>query len=437
MQLTREHSRCLSVAASFALLYAVMLFFCFHSPYAADDFCQQPVGLFDFKETWRAQWWQYLHFNSRLIAHLFDSFVLLRSEWVHIVCTPLAFIALVFSMEVLIWGKSWKQALRWWHPLLLFSLVWIFTPAFGQSFLWRTGAANYGYTTVAALLFLIPFRFVLDAPGWKPGRLLFVLLALDALCAGWSNENLGIVSAIGAGLALALVKKKHGVLPRWAFFLFCVCLAGWIVLILSPGNYARLALPAFDAYRDLTPYAKIQNYLTFRVRYEREIFYPLSGIVLVALLWNWHAKRWNVPFVCALGYFLLAQLSLGALLFSPVFAARSVSAASVFSSCACAAILLTQLHVRLIKYGVILVIVAYCAMSVGKNMALFLHQSAVAAQRRHAVQTSQTPVFERYYPSNSKYFYPNSLEDADTDWVNSCMRRAYNVREITLVPTKQ
>lgn len=157
-----------------------MYFFCPHSPLTADDFCQMGTVPFNAKKTFLGRWWQYIHFNSRLPAHLLDSFVLLRAEWIHTILSHLAFIGSIFTILILAWGEQWKQHTRWYHPLCTFAILWIFTPAFGQAYLWRTGSANYCYTTFISLLCLVPFRLLLDMPEWRPARpVLFPLLGVS------------------------------------------------------------------------------------------------------------------------------------------------------------------------------------------------------------------------------------------------------------------
>ena len=71
----------------------------------------------------------------------------------------------------------------------VFALLWVVTPAFGESFLWLVGSCNYLFGILFILAALLPVTKALDsdfAPmaGWKT-----VLYFLLCLLAGWTNEN--------------------------------------------------------------------------------------------------------------------------------------------------------------------------------------------------------------------------------------------------------
>lgn len=415
------------ILLSYTLLYCIMAIFCYLSPYAADDFGFDTHAL-GLKETFLMQWKLYIGWNGRILSNLFNSIVLLHAPWVHVVLTPFAFIGILFAMELLIWGKSWKNSIRWWHSILLFSLIWKFTPAFGQAFLWRTGAATYCYTALCALIFLIPFRLLLDDPHWKPSKKLLCVLAGISIWAGWSNENLGMVNVIAASVILIYVYRSFAAIPRWAIFLLSLCLLGWIALVIAPGNYARLASNECDYYRSISIFKKIVDFIIFMGSNE-VLFLPLSLIVLCSLIWNTITKQT----LYALFYFFLAQLSICPFLFSPVPANRSLTATSIFICLASATILITDNSGRKV-FKMLLIILFVCigSLSVVRNVHFFIKQNSIVMQRKQAIQESLTPIFKSYYKSSGKYFFPNSLDDVDAKAVQGSMKRHHRFDKIIL-----
>lgn len=73
-----------------------------------------------------------------------------------------------------------------------------------------------------------------------------------------------------------------------------------------------------------------------------------------------------------------------------------------------------------------------CAYSSIENCFLFIKQYEIVMQRKEATKNSTEPVFNKYYSSSGKYFFPNSLDDMDVDWVAGCFRRHHKVTKVTL-----
>ena len=200
----------------------VMAFFCWLSPREADDIIYaaglsmpsltsvgQPVSATappsSLADLLRLQWQEYLQWNGRFIGQFLARCLLLAPDWLHAVLTPLVHTALLFFSLLLLWGKRWRKRLVPWQIILLGGLLWFMLPAFGSAFFWRTGTANYGYTLLLAVLFLLPYRFWLDGSLSRlPGEAAFLLAGL---LAGWSNESLGMLLILLA-LGACVVQKK-------------------------------------------------------------------------------------------------------------------------------------------------------------------------------------------------------------------------------------
>lgn len=414
---------------AYLLIYLIMCFFCSHSPLTADDFCQM-VNPFDAKTALYRQWRQYIGINSRFPSHLFNSVILLRAEWVHCFLTPLVFTGLIFVIQILIWGKDWKQCVRWYYPLCTFAALWIFTPAFGQAFFWRTGSSDYCYTTFISMVYLIPFRLLLDDTDWRPRKPLLLLLLVLSFFAGWSNENLGITNVLGSGIFLFYLYKKERKIFGWAIALVGICLIGWLVLIFSPGNYGRLNLPAFANYRNLSLYMKLTNFLTYLFNNEIH-FLLLSCIASLGFLYCIFRRNYGIQFFTAAVYYVLFQLSMCAFLFSPLPAYRALTASTVFL-CISSISFLSLFKISIIRKSIAGILILYCAYSVTQNSILFLKQYEIVTQRKEAIRGSAEPVFDKYYESSGKYFFPNSLKDIDAGWVGNCLRSQYKLKKITL-----
>jgi len=73
---------------------------------------------------------------------------------------------------------------------VLFGAVWVFTPDFGQVFLWLDGACNYGWSCTLGLLFLLPyFKKALGKDNTVYGPMFWVLWMLPGVFIGGYLEN--------------------------------------------------------------------------------------------------------------------------------------------------------------------------------------------------------------------------------------------------------
>ena len=180
----------------------------------------------------------YTHVNGRLPVHFFAHFFLWVGKGAFNAVNTLVFAGLVTLIYFHAYGT-----LREFRPygwLAVFLGLWILTPAFGESFLWVTGASNYLYGMILILLYLIPFRRLLDAEQ-PANRLRYAPLALlGGVLAGWTNENTsGALTVVLICLFIwRLVERKPAPLWCWAGLLGAVI--GLALMVLAPGELSRL-----------------------------------------------------------------------------------------------------------------------------------------------------------------------------------------------------
>ncbi|MCR4935016.1 MAG: DUF6056 family protein [Oscillospiraceae bacterium] len=183
----------------------------------------------------------YQRVNGRLPVHfLAHLFLWLGKDWFNAINT-LAFGGLVTLIAYHACGAL--RQLRPWLWLTAFGGLWLLTPAFGESFLWLTGAANYLYGVGLILLYLIPFRRLAETEAQaRPRRPGFAALAalVGGVLAGWTNENTAcaLICLIALLILLRLWRKEPLPLWVWAGLLGCICGLG--LMLLAPGELARL-----------------------------------------------------------------------------------------------------------------------------------------------------------------------------------------------------
>ena len=180
----------------------------------------------------------YTHVNGRLPVHFFAHLFLWFGKGLFNIVNALSFAGVVTLVCFHAFGTL--RPFRPYAWLAVFLSLWALTPAFGESFLWVTGASNYLYGMLLILLYLIPYRRLLDAdkPAEKPWYAPPALLG--GVLAGWTNENTGgaLVILLLCLLVWRLIEKKR--VPLWCWTGLLGVVAGLAIMVLAPGELSRL-----------------------------------------------------------------------------------------------------------------------------------------------------------------------------------------------------
>ena len=243
----------------------------------------------------------YTNVNGRLPVHFLAHLFLWLGKGVFNVVNTLSFAGLVTLIYFHAFG-----GLRPFRPyawLAAFWGLWLLTPAFGESFLWVTGASNYLYGILLILLFLIPYRRLIDAD--KPANKAWYapLALLGGVLAGWTNENTAgaLVIVLLCLLLWRLIEKKS--VPLWFYAGLIGCVAGLALMVLAPGELSRLGNEGGAG--GLADYIWRAGVVTYKlVRYLWPGIAVWLGLLVCFLRRRQAAKRLIVPLI-----FLLAGLA--------------------------------------------------------------------------------------------------------------------------------
>lgn len=184
-----------------------------------------------------SQWEHYFHWGGRTIAHIFVQLFVWQGKGFFDVANVFMLAALVILIFKVGTGLSLREMNKKFL-LLILAGIWFCTPALIITTVWLTGACNYLWMSVFELLFLLPFalafwrkNFSVPAP----------LMALLGLIAGWSIEPGAAVTVFTAFMLCVHFRQKNNLQP-WMKVGFIFALIGFAILILSPGNFARIEL---------------------------------------------------------------------------------------------------------------------------------------------------------------------------------------------------
>ncbi len=122
--------------------------------------------------------------------------------------------------------------------LVLVLLLWNFTPAFGQNYLWLDGAVNYGWGLTFFLLFLYPFVSKLAENSWDCAIWKKLLYFPIAFIAGAYSESgsICIIFLAFCILIYCLVKKRSFL---FLLLLFITSGCGFLFLMTAPATAGR------------------------------------------------------------------------------------------------------------------------------------------------------------------------------------------------------
>lgn len=271
-----RHSRGLEIFV-LAAVFMVMLLCNVKTPMIADDYAysfsfadgQRVDSLGDIFSSMAAH---RLWMNGRVIPHFLVQLFLMLPPLVFDILNSAVFASALYLTTSLARKRSERDTL-----LLLgaFCLLWIYTPSFGQVFLWLDGALNYLWSVLFSLLMLKVYagKFLDDRELPRPWCWLFPLFcfAVGAYC---EPSATGTIFCCALLLVLGRILYKQRMSP-WLLVSLAAAFAGFLYMILAPGEVnnksATLTISglsygfvnSMELYRQLWPLLLIYLALAF------------------------------------------------------------------------------------------------------------------------------------------------------------------------------
>ena len=204
---------------------------------------QNVTRVASWRDLFNSQWSHYFTWGGRTVAHVLAQFFLWKGKVLFNIANTLISVLLVFELYWCI--HKGKISFRFDSRTIIwiFFLLWACTPGFGVVFFWVAGSCNYLWTNVILLGFLIPYihkYYNFNKIILRNGTLVEIVSFVFGIVAGWTNEN--TVCWILLILAVFIYRcKVHNTMEMWMLFGFAGLMAGYGLLMFSPGNYIRLS----------------------------------------------------------------------------------------------------------------------------------------------------------------------------------------------------
>jgi Family of unknown function (DUF6056) len=157
----------------------------------------------------------------------------------HSIVTPIVELGILAMLTVLALGRipSVRRADDAWVALVVAAMIAACVPQIGPMLLYRPYTGNYAFGLAMNLLWLVPYRLEVAAPGPPRAWLAPVMLALG-LVAGLCNEHTGL-AFVALGLVATLVALRRGLLRSWMIAGLVGLATGYALLLLAPGQDVR------------------------------------------------------------------------------------------------------------------------------------------------------------------------------------------------------
>ena len=122
----------------------------------------------------------------------------------------------------------------------IYAVIFLFVPQPASTIMWKSGSANYLWSSVLILCMTLIFKKHFDNKKCiKDNYLNMFLLFPFGLIIGCSNENTGCALILAEILFIIAYKVNYKKIPKWAISALIGTIFGYIFLVSSPGNYKR------------------------------------------------------------------------------------------------------------------------------------------------------------------------------------------------------
>lgn len=181
--------------------------------------------------------WHFNNWGGRCMTHGTLQLVLMSGELSADIVNVLATLLLTWLICVILHRKNLRVF------LLVHAMLFALNANVKMSMLWQAGTANYVYSTVWILIFLLPYLRALGEPESMPLPLAGFWLLPMGLLAGWSNENMGPSCFLAAAGITAYLKIRYKKPPAlWMLSGTVSSLLGSVLVVAAPGNFVRSAI---------------------------------------------------------------------------------------------------------------------------------------------------------------------------------------------------
>ncbi|MDY6322175.1 MAG: DUF6056 family protein [Succinivibrio sp.] len=431
---------------AYLLLWAVFIFACAQMiPYFSNDYRYMLIQGGDdlvssFKDLVISQWNHYFDWGGRTVAHTIAQLLLWWGKPWAAIANTLCFLAMVLLIYFHAFGiRPTLRGLKL-MPLFIITLgIWLCLRIFGEVVFMQVSSCNYLWTTTIIIAFLLPYRLSLGEPKASGGVAAAAGMFVLGILAGWTNENTGFAACCGVGVAGLWLLKQHRV--RLLHVTGGLGLAaGYLLLMLSPGNAARLEFMQEGGYT-FAKHFPVAAGIFFTTLLTQLPLLLCMAFMIFKLKKGGFDRRSPDLWRGALWLFFIGFVSLAIMVFSPNFPSRSAAPFTFFTVAAIAGLysLAEREHAWLVPYRLsrILCLLGAVYLCVTMPNTLWGYHQAMLDQKVRSQEIAEqlskgarNLVVHPFHVRTSKYLFIGDVRAQKTYFANQILEKFYKVDSI-------
>lgn len=234
----------------FVIIFIYMVAINSYVPLLGDDWLR--LSHSSIKDVLHFVYYIYLHWSGRIVTYFLSSFFPLNNKFnisFFNILNSLFFVVLIDCIFLLAYSRFPKNLSDLIILSLILSAMWFIPISLGEVIFWKAGSSVYLWSITMTLMFVYPYKRLLEGQNQISDNLIsrmafFIIGAL--LATGLENLSLTFCVIFISVLYYRRIKKRN--ITGWAYTGICGYILGTIVLMVAPGNYARLRVSHVISY---------------------------------------------------------------------------------------------------------------------------------------------------------------------------------------------
>ena len=391
---------------------------------------------------------QYMTWTGRSVVHIIARIFLLLPKGIFNVFNALAYTIVTYLVYRLTLQKQ-DEKYNSFRFIIIQVLFWLFTPAFGEVFLWETGSANYLWGSLIILSFLYVYhREIIEEHVFTKTKLMIFLMFALGILAGWCNENTsgGALLIVLGYLGWQFYTKRK--LSLWMFTGVAGNAIGLALMALAPGNKIRATYFARSTWS--LPRKAMTGIITIFEQMKENLSLFLVILILLLVLYAYISQDKKRVYLSVV-YFISGMATMLVLAISPAALdyGRSYYGAVLFLIIAFSMSLPNyKVNIRFSPIYSVLYVILVCTFFMNVMVGVsdvFLSKLDLTKQYSYLVEQEKkgniNPVFpDISYSKTTKYSaYSNHLSHVKTNsdaQVNRSVAKYYGLESVRSVSEK-
>ena len=210
------------------------------------------------------------------------------------------------------------------YLITIYATIFLFVPQPASTIMWKSGSANYLWSSVLILCMTLIFKKHYDnLDSIKDNYLNMILLFPLGLIVGCSNENTGCALILVEILFIIAYKIKYKHIPKWSKTALTATIIGYLFLVSSPGNYKRSEIMYPNVSYSIED---IFNYILKITRLSYKYLKEILIITIISIVLT-YKEKYNIKeaihnHALQIIFLVLALVSIYSLIISPAYPER-------------------------------------------------------------------------------------------------------------------